>query len=270
MKNQPIRFIFAALFLCAAVNIYAQTKPQTKPVVMILATYHMGNPGRDLNNVKSDDVRAAKRQKEIAEFVETLKKFRPTRIALEIPDTMTNYLDHYQEFLDGKYQLAANEVDQIGFRLAREMNHKQVYTIDADGNFDWDKLLTSAKTNKQETVAQAMTDFGKSESAKLNEMQKTATVGEILRYLNDDRTSDAMHRPYLQMLCIGAGRDYAGADFARDWYERNFKIYANIARLAESNDERILVIIGAGHSKLLRQFVTEAGDFNLEKLNQYL
>lgn len=42
-----------------------------------------------------------------------------------------------------------------------------------------------------------------------------------------------------------AGNDYAAADLVRDWYERNLKICANIARLAESPNERVFVIIGA-------------------------
>ena len=32
--------------------------------VMVLGTYHMGNPGRDLVNVRADDVTAPKRQAE--------------------------------------------------------------------------------------------------------------------------------------------------------------------------------------------------------------
>ncbi|MGI8638487.1 MAG: DUF5694 domain-containing protein [Pyrinomonadaceae bacterium] len=270
---KQIKFIFAALLVCAASfapNISAQIVKQTKPVVMILGSYHMGNPGRDLSNIKADDVRAPKRQKEIADFLALLKKFKPTRIAVEIPPSRAQYLEHYQEYLDGKYELAANEVDQIGFRLAKEFNHKQLYTIDWQGNFDFDKLLDSAKTNGQEVVAGKMTDFGKAETVKFGAMLKDKTVTELFRYLNDGKTLEAYHRPYLEMVAVGAGNDYTGAEFARDWYERNFKIYANISRLAQSNDERILVIIGAGHAKLLQQFVTEAGDFDLEKLSKYL
>lgn len=258
------------MFVCVATGVFAQGAKQSKPVVMILGTYHMSNPGRDLSNVKADDVRLEKRQREIADFLDILRKFQPTRIALEIPPNRIGYLDHYQEYIDGKYELAANEVDQIGFRLARALNHKRVYTIDWQGNFDFDKVLASAKANHQEAAANVMLDFGKTETAKFNEMMNAATITELLRYLNDDRTAEAMHKPYMAQIRIGAGDDYAGADLARDWYERNLKIYANIARLAESPNERILVLIGAGHSKLLRQFITEAGDFELEKLSQYL
>jgi len=269
---KQIKFIFAALFVCAAFlasNISAQTK-QTKPVVMILGTYHMGNPGLDLNNIKADDVRAPKRQKEIADFIALVKKFKPTRIAVEQTPNEAQYLKHYQEYLDGKYELKANEIDQIGFRLAKEMNHKQLYPIDWKGNFDFDKVLASAKTNKQEAITDAMTAWGKTITAEANERMKTATITKLLREMNDEKNVARFHQPYLTFVRVGAGTDFAGADLVSDWYERNLKIYANITRLADSPTERILIIVGAGHLKTLQQFVAESSEYDLEKLSKYL
>jgi hypothetical protein len=272
MKKQFVKLIAAAMLVCFASSVFAQENAgktkQTKPVVMILGAYHMGNPGRDLGNVKADDVRSEKRQKEIAEVVAALRKFRPTRVAVEIPDE--KYVERYAQYLDGKYALAANEVDQIGFRLAKEMNLKRVYTIDWQGNFDFDKVLASAKANNQQSVAENFMTTGKTEAGKQSELLKTATVGEVFRYLNDEKRMDEWHKSYLSLLRVGAGTDYAGADLLRDWYERNLKIYANIGRLADSPNERIFVIIGAGHLKLLQQFVEDSGEFELEQANKYL
>lgn len=266
MKKYLIKTLLAVLILNVAATVFAQgERQQTKPVVMILGTYHMGNPGLDLNNVKSDDVRSEKRQKEIAELIAILKKFKPTKIAVEFTPDEAKYLARYSQYLDGKYELAANEIDQIGFRLAKEMNHKQIYPIDRKGNFDFDKVVASAKANGQEAQVNRMMDFGKSETTRMQEMTKTATVTEMLRYMNDPSKIEEMHKPYLAMLRVGSEQDYAGVDLVRDWYERNMKIYSNIARLADSPNERILVIIGAGHAKLLQQFISESGDFDLER-----
>lgn len=266
MKTYLIKILFAVLILNVAANIFAQeTAKQTKPVVMILGTYHMGNPGLDLNNVKADDVRAEKRQKELVELVTILKKFKPTKIAVEFTPEEAKYLARYPQYLDGKYELAANEIDQIGFRLAKEMNHKQIYPIDRKGNFDFGKVAAAAKANNQEAQLNKMIDFGKAETARMQERLKTATITEMLRYMNDERKLEEMHQPYMAMLRIGTEQDYTGVELARDWYERNMKIYANIARLADTPNERILVIIGAGHAKLLNQFVAESDDFNLER-----
>lgn len=265
-------YVLLAIF-CFALNVSAQQQntKQEMPVVLILGTYHMGNPGLDLNNVKADDVRSEKRQKEIADFLLILKKFRPTKIAVEASPDQTKYLARYAEYVNGKYTLTANEIDQIGFRLARELNHPQVYGIDWKGNFDFGKVQASAKSNGQEAIVNQMMDFGKTETARLQELMKTATVTELLRDMNDERRVEAMHKPYMAMLRVGAEKDFAGVGLVRDWYERNMKIYAAIERLAAGrSDERVLVIIGAGHLKLLQQFVVETGEMDLERLSKYL
>ena len=272
MKNQFIhRLLIAALFVfSSAFAVAAQEAKQTKPVVMILGSYHMGNPGRDLNNVKADDVLAEKRQKEIAEFIQILKKFKPTKIAVEVPLDKAQYLESYVQYLAGKYELKANEIDQIGFRLAKELNHKQLYPIDWQGKFDFDRVLASAKTNKQEAITDQVTAWGKTITAEANERMKTATVTELLREMNDEKNVARFHQPYLTFARVGAGTDFAGADLVRDWYERNLKIYANITRLADNPNERILVIIGAGHLRTLQHFVSESSEYDLEQVGKYL
>lgn len=263
-------YILLFVIFCFSLPVAAQETKQTKPVVMILGTYHMGNPGLDLNNIKADDVRAPKRQKEIAEFLAAIKKFKPTKIAVEVPTAKTKYLDGYAAYLDGKYELKANEIDQIGFRLAKEMNHKQLYPIDWKGNFDFDKVLASAKTNKQEAITDQMTAWGKTKTAEANERLETATITELLREANDEKNVARFHQPYMTFVRVGAGTDFAGADLVSDWYERNLKIYANITRLADSPTERILVIIGSGHLKTLQQFVAESEEYDLETVGKYL
>jgi hypothetical protein len=72
------------------------------------------------------------------------------------------------------------------------------------------------------------------------------------------------------MVRVGKDSDYAGTDLVSDWYARNLKIYANLTRIAESPNDRILVLYGAGHLKLLQQFVKDSGEYDLELLDKYL
>ncbi len=51
--------------------------------IMILGTYHMDNPRLDAKNLEADDVLLPKRQREIAELIEKLGRFSPTKIAIE-------------------------------------------------------------------------------------------------------------------------------------------------------------------------------------------
>ncbi len=166
--------------------------------------------------------------------------------------------------------MTANEVDQIGLRLAKELNHKQIYTVDWQGNFDMDRVLKAAAANNQTAITEGVMNTFKGFGAKYDAMMKTATITEILRSMDDEKEIELLHRAYLATIRVGSADDYAGADLARDWYERNLKIYANILRITESKTERILVLIGGSHVKLLQQFAVESGDFELEKLSKYL
>ncbi len=200
----------------------AQENKQTKPVVMIVGTYHMSNPGRDVSNVKADDVLAEKRQKEIAEFVAIVKKFKPTRIAVEEPTGNAKLNERYAQYLKGDYKLTANETDQIGFRLAKESGHQRIYTIDWQGRFDVDKLMASAAANNQTAVSEGIIKTFKSFGEKFGELVKTATITELFRYMNNEKQIDNSHRPYLTGVRIGKDADYAGADLAAGWYERRY------------------------------------------------
>ncbi len=272
MKNTSIyQFCLAALFVFSfSFAIAAQNAKQTKPVVMIVGAYHMSNPGRDVFNIKADDVLAEKRQREIIEFVALVKRFKPTRIAVEEPSGNAKLNEKYARYLKGDYKLTANETDQIGFRLAKDLNHQKIYTIDWQGNFDMDKVLASAAANNQTATSEGIINTFKSYGEDFAALMKTATITELFRYLNDEKRIDDRHRPYLTGVRIGKDADYAGADLAAQWYERNLKIYANITRITESPNERILVLIGNGHLKLLQQFVADSGDYDLERLSKYL
>src|SRR5262249_25037127 len=138
----------------AAITVFAQN-PKPAPVsVMILGTYHFGNPGLDLHNMKSESVLRPSRQKELDDIATRLAKFNPTKIAVEAlsdrPDFST------QKFADFTPQELATDPDertQIAFRLARRLSHKSVYGIDEQSDtidyFPFDKVEAYAKAHNQ-------------------------------------------------------------------------------------------------------------------------
>jgi putative transposase len=53
----------------------------------------------------------------------------------------------YDDCLAGKYTLTANEIDQIGYRFDRELGHRAVYPVDADGDSPWQRLVDYGKAS---------------------------------------------------------------------------------------------------------------------------
>jgi hypothetical protein len=240
-----------------------------KPTVLVLATYHMHNPGRDLMNVQSDDVLTEKRQKEIRQFVNLLKRFKPTKIAVEASFNSSKINEEYSRYLRGEYQLTSNEIDQIGYRLAKELNHQKVYGVDAEGAFDIGRVFAFAGANNQQAILDKGMAIGKRQVAEENKLIQTAAIPEIYKTINDQRKINEAHQAYLMMSHVGKDNEYPGANLLGDWYKRNLKIFSNINRITESKNDRILVIIGGNHVKTLQQFIEDSGEYNLERLSKY-
>src|SRR4051794_1192445 len=133
------------LMITVVFSIAVMAQPSAKPEILVLGTYHMSNPGHDMYNMQADDVLSAKRQQEILQVIEVLKKFHPTKIAIEASVGSEKVARQYGDYLSGKYILSRNEIDQIGYRLGKELGHKQIYTVDEDGDFPIQRVIDYAK-----------------------------------------------------------------------------------------------------------------------------
>lgn len=230
----------------------------------------MASPGKDVFNSKVDDVMAPKRQQEIAALLEVLKKFQPTKIAIEANVGSQRAKREYADYIAGKYALTPNEIDQIGYRLAKEMGHKTIYPVDEDGDFPFMRVRNYALANgkkEQFEAGQAVT----AERVKAQDAFLAAhTVVEYLDVLNADSSSaKGVAEYYLTYLPLGEPYEYAGADLIASWFQRNLRIYTNIRALAQSPNDRILVIYGYGHLGWLRQIVASDPSVQLRTLSEF-
>ena len=244
-------------------------RPAAKAQVMVLGMYHFA-ARNDVYNMETDDVMSPKRQSEIADLITHLREFKPTKIIIEAPYGDTKQNEQYAQYLAGKHRLTANEVQQIAFRLAKELDHRQLYPVDRKTSFDLEPVKKFAEQNGQsETLKRA---FANAETfiREGNELQRRASVREILRHFNTERAILMNHQIYLMTTRVGKGDEYPGVELVAEWYKRNLLIFANIARLIDSPQERVLVIYGQGHSHLLRQFIQDSSEMELVEVNKFL
>jgi hypothetical protein len=269
--------IFGTLAAILAAGTPAPTGQQSSapspPVpteVLVLGTYHMANPGHDIFNMKADDVLAPKRQAEIAEVVAVLKKFQPTKIAVEADVYRDTTQKAYADYLAGRHELTRNEIEQLGFRLARELGHKTVYSVDADGDFPWQRLVNYARgTGGGKELEALMGEIGGMVRAQ-GEFLASHRILEALLDLNSDERVARDVGFYYREAHWGEPGDWSGADLIAEWVRRNMRIFTNITRLAEpSREERILVIYGSGHLGWLRAAVASDPTLRLRKLAEF-
>jgi hypothetical protein len=233
--------------------------PQTK--VMTLGVFHFAYPNLDAVVVAEEDqisVLDEPYQSEIISIVRAIEKFSPTIICVErVPDRQ-NFTDSlYSLYLDGSLQPARNEIYQLGFRIAKNLNLPGVICVDDPGRHydninelfqDSTRLggLVEHYQNSPDSIYQVHTFSGRISSI----------IDELIRknspeYITD-RLSIYLLNPFKYEEEPG---DFLGVDFETGrWYNRNLRIFRNVQRMPQSPDDRILLIVGAEHLNLLNLF----------------
>jgi hypothetical protein len=238
--------------------------------VMVLGTYHFANPGQDLNNVEAGDMLAPERQAQIRALVDSLARFAPTRVAVERTPDYAGRLDSlYRAYRDGSFDLSRNEIYQIGFRLADRFDHDGVHPVDHEGDFNAQPLMQYAQQNDQALLRWYQTAFQQGYVPTVDSVIANATVPEALRWMNSAEGLGPQEAIYARMAAVGDTANYVGADLVTDWYERNLRIFTNIAQVAGPG-ERVLVLFGAGHAPILRRLVDAAPQMQLVEPARYL
>ncbi|HRF97645.1 MAG TPA: DUF5694 domain-containing protein [Aggregatilineales bacterium] len=245
---------------------------QLLPQVMLLGTYHFDNPNNDYIKTNYDSILSEKRQQEVQTVLDQLAHFNPTHIAIEVaPSRMEKINERYTQYRQGTFDITGNEIYQLGFRLAHHLNHAQLYGIDYPQEMHIDKVFDYAPTNGQgdilEKIQARIGDFMKKDQEL---MQSGATVSQMLRFHNDPAITDKSYDLYMYEAIIGKTGDYIGAEDVGGWYTRNLKTFAEISWLATSPDARILVIIGSGHTVLLRHYINFCSHLTLVSALDYL
>ncbi len=103
---------------------------------------------------KNADILSAERQKEVMEVVNKLKAFAPDKIFIEAaPENQQKIDSQIAQYKAGKFTLGANEIQQLGYRLAKDLNLPTLYGIDyRDADFPFDSLMKSASEARQTSL----------------------------------------------------------------------------------------------------------------------
>ena len=275
MNAGRVSLMTVGLLVALVAAASAQTKEAVRTTsakmarVLIVGVFHMANPGRDMFNLQVDDVLEPRRQKELSELAEMLKKFQPTKIALESPAGSEKIQRQYQDYLAENYSLTRSESDQIGFRLGKELGHKHVYGIDIQGDFPFDPVAQFAKKNGKEELLNGLISQVPKEIEAMSRILSKGTISDLLRYINQDEHVRRDHEFYMSMAQFAGNGEYPGPDLLAAWYQRNIRIYSNLRGIIDSPEDRVLVIYGSGHLFWLERDVLDSPDLELVRLSDY-
>ena len=157
--------------------------------------------------------------------------------------------------------------------MAAQLGHERIHLVDAKGRSyqPWVAPDEYAEQHGQTGLVNSpwYTRFERIHRYE-DELKTRLTLREFLRYLNDEERIRAAHGIYLVgSFKAGVGKEYPGVDSKTRWYNRNLRIFANLQRITDRADERILLIIGHGHLPILRHAVQASPEYELVEVGDY-
>ncbi len=242
---------------------------------LFVGSYHMDNPGRDVHNTRADDVLLPKRQAEIREVVEALKRYRPTRVMVERDAGQQDRIEAlFAETCSGRRAYGRGEEEQLGFRIACELGIGPPLAVDWN---DMGPVRDEASIHYIKAVEkygqQAQREADLKRGAALNRQQQAVldrgSIADMLRHLNAAHWRKENARAYFAIAQYGTPADPVGANWEALWYLRNRMIANNIYKATRPGD-RVLVIYGAGHGNWLVQNAAESGVYRMHMLDEYV
>ena len=233
----------------AAPLVWSECRPE-QVQVMVLGTFHFAQSADDL------DILDPRRQEELARILDRLERFAPDRVAVEHPYADADRLDSLNQrylALPPDSLGTRNETQQIGFRLARRMGHARVYPVDVPMNLWHDSIAVfDERWPDARDRLRARWDVRHAD----RDLRALADrpLAEILAILILD-LPPGNSEMYAGFLPLVEGEVYAGAFKLRPWYDRNLRIVQNLFRALEPEDGRLLLVIGSGHVRVLKQML---------------
>lgn len=231
--------------------------------VLLLGTFHFANfnpeNNGDIVDIKIRDILNETEQNELELISDKIKAFNPDKIFVEVMYNNQNKLDSiYTSFSTNDYSKEKrNELIQLAFRTAKKLNHKKLYAMDYRTEFRYDSLMQQMEKAKQfDLIAKDSTELVKLERTENELFASNKSLTEILYFYNDDKRRKEDINWYVNLANQGGEKNnFVGSYLASEWYRRNLYMYSIIQKAIEKQDKRIVILAGASHIAMFKDFI---------------
>jgi hypothetical protein len=256
------------ILLLALITFNIASSQTKKKQILLVGTFHYANPGLDVAKLNSFNIMSEKSQKELEIMSDKIKKFGPDKIFVEWEFNEQADLDKlYNKNTDSLFKTNKNEITQLALRTAKKLNHKKLYGMNLYTSFPYDSLLMSMEKANQQDLLKRNNEWKKRNEKDHNERITKSSLQELMLHYNKKETENKNIQWYLDVANrAGNPDDFTGASLVSNWYKRNLYMYSLIQKLTESTDNKIMVLVGAGHAAIIREFITHDPEFEIVDL----
>jgi len=279
-----MKIVFAVLCCLFALTGLAQTKPSD---VLLVGTFHFNNPGADLAKVNTFDVLTPQAQAELENLAQKISAFHPDKIFVEWEWDQQPALDalyaayltgNFEQFVAATYPKPAsrnfylkNEIFQLAFRAGKKARLPRIYALDYSASFPYDSVMKAMQAAKQLALMQKTQAATKGMAEHANKMMKTLTLTQQLLEYNTPASLAENKGLYLEIFNrAGAAGNFIGPFLVSEWYRRNLCMYSIVQKTMTPADSKALVLVGAGHAAMMKEFIELDKLFRLKALKDML
>ena len=227
----------------------------------------MNYPGLDDHKISNEDkidVLLEPKITEITELIEYLKKFQPTKIAVEAQKN-NNPTKKLQEYKAGTLNESRDETYQIAMRIAAELQLDSLYAVDDISlNQEWyekdsislNKMIGDVNWEHEDAFESVYNNW----YSYNDKVMVSTNLLSYFKYMNSPESHQYGYGAYLNGWLKTDNNQ--GADFfSMWWYNRNLRIFRNIQGITNDPEERIMVLMGNGHAAILRQLFEASPEY---------
>jgi len=278
-----IVFVFAIqIFIaCDTNNPKTDLEDTGKIKVYLLGTFHFAQTDSTYN------VMDAKHQKSIQELCDIVISKKPNKVFVECQpefEFRNKYDSLYKVYKQTDKLVARNEVFQIGFRIARALNHPKVYQCDHPGQYGryYSATVKYAGANDQMGYINSTAKgsvLREDDRVDEDSIQKNSSLLDYMRWINSDAVMTSLHANYIANDPQIGSKDFynyddddtlIGAEVTADWYRRNIMIYAKMINQLSYEEDAIFLIIGGDHVPILEHLFESNPHFEVVKASEWL
>jgi len=270
MKKLILSFLILTLFACNSeskvdIKKNEEIKKSTTDKIRVLnfGSVHLSgstDAHSSITDVNNPEVKA-----DIKEIVYQLVKFKPTIICVEIPPESTEFINEtYQKYITDQTNRInySEEVNVIGLEVARLSGTKKIYGIDNPIGFDYPSLIEMANKNSSDSLyVQNIMDSYETLNKKplLEQFSQINTTKYKMETFDLYNFLATMHNP----------NNFEGSDIIAEFYKRNLRMYTNFSDIPLTNNDRVLIIMGATHTAYFDVFIGNSPKYNMENTEEY-
>ncbi|MDG4945998.1 DUF5694 domain-containing protein [Weeksellaceae bacterium KMM 9713] len=235
--------------------------------VLNFGTFHFGYTP-DKNKTEFDE-NNQNNQKQAHEIAQLLSEFKPTVIIVE---TVPSYNLELQEIFK-QYKTNPtmefnniNEIQLIAFEVGRLSESKRIYGIDHQLGYNY-MIGDEIKNNDIDSVTY---NYFKSSAETYNQIENMSLKNALTLMNTNDYLNWNINVNADILTYVGKNNGHQGADEASEFYKRNLRMFSNLNRIPLSEDDRVFILMGAGHTAFFRDFISRSPKYEGVPVEHYL